>query len=73
MGTYFFVDRISDGLANLTWDHEGGGDAIFPLSMLPHGVREGDWLDAAFSIDLERVRAMRDEIDSLMEELGDAP
>ena len=63
-----FVDRISDGVATLVYG-EGEFSAGVPLCVLPRGTREGDYVRASFAPDSEKKNRMRDEIDSLMDEL----
>lgn len=69
----FFVDRISEGVAALVTDGEDGSVFTLPLDLLPRGVREGDYVRASFAIDPEARRRARDEIERLMDELGDIP
>ncbi|GHV54212.1 hypothetical protein FACS1894216_13780 [Synergistales bacterium] len=68
---HFFVDSISNGAASLIPD--GGDPFAAPLSSLPAGVREGDWLSASFAIDARKRAEERDAIDKLFGELGDNP
>ena len=70
---YFFVDSISEGTAVLLACEDGSVRMEIPLSVLPEGVREGDYLRTLFEIDAEKKNSMRREIDSLLDELGDNP
>ena len=69
MEVSLFVDGISEGIARLVY---GGGEytAHVPMCVLPRGTREGDYIRASFSPDEEKKNLVRDEIDSLMDELG---
>jgi hypothetical protein len=69
---YLFVDLIDGGFATLLTDRRDGSVTV-PLSALPPGVREGDWLRAAFEPAPERKAEAMDEIEKLYEELGDNP
>ena len=70
---YFFVDSISEGMAVLLAGRDGLDRVELPVSALPGGVREGDYLRASFEIDIEKRMSMKCDIDSLLEELGDNP
>jgi hypothetical protein len=69
MGVLFFVDRISDGIVTMLYE-EAEFSVTLPLSALPDGVKEGDWLRAMFEIDVAQKSRVRRDIDALMEELG---
>ena len=67
----FFVDAIEGGHARLL---TGDGEALtVPVSALPGGTREGDWLRASFEPDPEQKARARREIDDLYEALGNDP
>jgi hypothetical protein len=68
---HFFVDSISNGIASLIPD--GGDPFAAPLSALPRGVREGDWLSASFVVDARKQAEERDAVDKLFGSLGDNP
>jgi hypothetical protein len=73
MGTlYLFVDLIDGGFATLLTDCRGDSLTV-PLSVLPSGVREGDWLRTVFERAPERKAEAMDEIGKLFEDLGDNP
>ena len=65
---YFFVDRITSGIATLI-PGEGNGSAEIRADLLPDGTREGDWLRASFYIDGEKQSEITREIGSLMDDL----
>ncbi|MDR1884845.1 MAG: DUF3006 domain-containing protein [Synergistaceae bacterium] len=69
----FFVDRVTGGVATLIYD--GTPDCVIdvPMSSLPPGASEGDYLAVSFVIDAPRGADVRGQIDSLMDELGDNP
>ncbi|MCL2683913.1 MAG: DUF3006 domain-containing protein [Synergistaceae bacterium] len=69
MEIFLFVDRISDGVATLVYG-DGAFTVDMPLCVLPHDTKEGDYIRASFSIDEEKKKRVMDEIDSLMDELG---
>ena len=71
--TSFFVDSIHEGIAVLLVGDGAEISLDVPLSILPAGVREGDYLNVSIEIDGDKRESMRSEIDSLMEELGDNP
>ena len=59
-GPRFFVDAIEGGHARLL---TGGGEALtVPVSALPGGTREGDWLRASFEPDPGQKARARSEI-----------
>ena len=64
----FFVDRISNGIATIVY---GGGEftAEMPVRFLPDGTGEGDYVRASFVLDPRKKNRVKDEIDSLMDEL----
>ena len=68
MDISLFVDRISEGVATLVY---GGGEytADVPVCVLPRGTREGDYIRVSFAPDPEKKKRLKDEIDSLMDEL----
>lgn len=67
------MDRINGDMAVLLLDEEGGQKLVLPLASLPVQVREGDWLRVSFELDEEKRKSVRDEIDRLMNDLGDNP
>jgi len=64
----FFVDRIVGGVVTLVYE---GGEftADVPIRVLPPGTIEGDYIRASFVPDREKKNRLKDEIDSLMDEL----
>ena len=70
---YFFVDSISDGIAILLLGPEGEQRLEVPASSLPAMAVEGDYLSVCFSIDIPRKESVREQIEKLMDELGDNP
>ena len=68
MGVSLFVDRISDGVAALVYG-EGEFTADVPVCILPPGTKEGDYIRASFVLDGEKKNRVKEEIDSLMDEL----
>jgi hypothetical protein len=64
---FLFVDRITGGIATLLYK---GGDftATLPTEALPEGIREGDWLRAAFETDEGKKSEITREIDALTDE-----
>ncbi|MDR1020793.1 MAG: DUF3006 domain-containing protein [Synergistaceae bacterium] len=67
----FFVDAISGGFARLL---TGDGNSLtVPLSAIPEGAREGDWLRASFETDPEQKARALGEIEDLYNDLGDNP
>lgn len=70
---YFFVEGIDEDMAALLVGEEGEQKLLLPLAYLPGDVREGDWLRVSFERDDEKRESVRDEIESLMDDLGDNP
>lgn len=68
-----FVDRIEGDAGVLIADAPAEGELAVPLSFLPVGVREGDWLSVSFRHDPGKADETRREIDSLLDSLGNAP
>lgn len=69
----FFVDRISEGTAVVLTGEEEGLELTLPLTLLPSGVCEGDYVRASFELDEEARKRARAEIERMMDELGDNP
>lgn len=72
-GLYFFVDRVSDGIATLLFAGDDLQSLVLPLAALPNGVREGDYLLFSLSIDRDKGIVAKEEIETLFEALGDNP
>lgn len=72
-GLYFFVDRVSDGIATLLFTGDDLQSLVLPLVALPNGVREGDYLLFSLSIDRNKGIVAKEEIETLFEALGDNP
>lgn len=72
-GLYFFVDRVSDGIATLLFAGDDLQNLVLPLAALPNGVREGDYLLFSLSIDRDKGIVAKEEIETLFEALGDNP
>lgn len=72
-GLYFFVDRVSDGIATLLFVGDDLQSLVLPLAALPNGVREGDYLLFSLSIDRDKGIVAKEEIETLFEALGDNP
>ncbi len=72
-GLYFFVDRVSDGIATLLFTGDDLQSLVLPLAALPNGVREGDYLLFSLSIDRNKGIVAKEEIETLFEALGDNP
>ncbi|MDR3354520.1 MAG: DUF3006 domain-containing protein [Synergistaceae bacterium] len=70
---FFFVDRINGGIATLLGEGSCEGEISLPVSRLPAGVSEGDYLAASFGIDAEMGASAKRDIDSLLRDLGDNP
>ena len=68
MGFSVFVDRILDDVATLVYG-DGEFTADVPRCVLPRDTKEGDYIRASFELDREKKKRVRDEIDSLMDEL----
>lgn len=68
-----FVDRIEEGVAVLLGESPAMGELEVPVSLLPEGVGEGDFLRLSFEPDEEEKRAAKHAIQNLMDELGDNP
>jgi hypothetical protein len=67
----FFVDAIDGGIARLL---TGDGDSLtVPVSAIPEGAREGDWLRASFERDAEGKARALEEVERLYGSLGDNP
>ncbi len=71
-----FVDRIepteTGELLAVMLIRLGEGDYLqwlCPVTWLPEGVREGDWLQVEFRPDAETRQAVKDEIEALLREL----
>ena len=63
-----FIDGIESGVARLMLTD--GAVFEFPAALLPKGAREGDNL--TMRIELEADGGYRDEIDKLLDSLGDS-
>lgn len=72
-GLYFFVDRVSDGIATLLFTGDDLQSLVLPLAALPNGVLEGDYLLFSLSIDRNKGIVAKEEIETLFEALGDNP
>ena len=70
-GLYFFVDRVSDGIATLLFTGDDLQSLVLPLAALPNGVREGDYLLFSLSIDRNKGIVAKEEIETLFEALED--
>ncbi len=70
---YFFVDSVNEGRAALLVGDEGEQQLVLSLGVLPEGTLEGDWLFVSFERDDERRDHAREEIERLMDDLGDNP
>ncbi|MDR1483082.1 MAG: DUF3006 domain-containing protein [Synergistaceae bacterium] len=70
---FFFVDRISGGIATLLGDGAAEGEISLPVSCLPPKTSEGDYLALSFEIDAARRESINSYIDLLFDELGDNP
>ncbi|MDR1917133.1 MAG: DUF3006 domain-containing protein [Synergistaceae bacterium] len=70
---YLFVDRVTNGIATLLPMDGWEGEVSVRVNLLPDGAREGTWLRATLDIDAGKRDEAVSDIDSLMDELGDAP
>lgn len=64
-----FIDAVAEGTARLL--PEDGPAFEFPAALLPDGAREGCMVE--ITAVLRRENSDREEIDSLLDELGDNP
>lgn len=68
-GLRFVVDSVTDGLALFVFHDDDQISFHFPVSLLPEGVREGDHLRLAFSIDAAARAEERARAEELLKEL----
>lgn len=69
--TEIFIDAVEGDICRV---HTGEGNCpvFLPLSLLPEGTREGDWISASF----EKLPCLREsecgEISKILDNFGDA-
>lgn len=62
------VDRLEGGYAVLLVGHEEIRVDI-PLSLLPSGIAEGDWLKINFELNPEKTCSRRERVQNLLDKL----
>jgi hypothetical protein len=67
--TQVYLDRIEEEFGVLLVSGEKAVTFDVPLRLFPDGVREGTMLKMTLEVDEEGGRAVRQEVDSLMDEL----
>ena len=70
-GAVCFVDSVGYEFARLIT--EDGAVFDFPIFMLPEGTREGNYVEITAISRPDMEAEVRDEIDSLLDDLGDNP
>jgi hypothetical protein len=67
------VDSVSDGIVRLLTGTDGEKSYYFPLELFPDGIKEGDWLNLAISIDSKASKKGKQDVADLYKELTDKP
>lgn len=68
-----FVDRVADATVTLLLGDEESVVVTLPRAWLPSGVHEGQVLQLAISVDAHQSAARTQQVQALLDELGDAP
>ena len=68
-----FVDQINDGIATLLLGDDESVRITIPVALLPEGVREGQVLKLAVSVDLESTKQAKKRTQELLDKLGNNP
>lgn len=63
------IDRIEEGVAVLISTDKEPVRMTLPVSLLPHGAKEGDIVNIAIDRDVRETAASKDRVSSLIEKL----
>jgi len=68
-----FIDQIHNGIATLLLGDDGSVTVAMPVSWLPPDAHEGSVLCLDLRLDAEATAQAKQDIRSLLDELGDTP
>jgi len=68
-----FIDQINEGKALLLLGDDESVKVTVPVEWLPEGVREGQAMHLAFSLDFEATEKAKARVQSLLDKLGNQP